>query len=259
MPSPFPGMDPWLEDPAEWPSVHGRIIADLQSALNAVVRPKYRAVIEKRVYISDDPDRDRPVRVPDVQVQLDRPAGTVQVSGLDLTQPNTLVLLRRPRLREWRIKVIEAGTKAVVTVIELVSPTNKRSESNGRASFTAKRDRVLASSANWVEIDLLRAGTPTFPRRKLPPGDYAVHVSPASIRPKSRAWSIRLPDRLPVIGIPLLPADSDALIDLQVVLADAYERGAFDAGVDYRRPPVPPLPPELDGWADALLKEKGLR
>lgn len=59
--------------------------------------------------------------------------------------------------------------------------------------------------------------------------------------------------------MPLLPPDPDAPVDLQAVLADAYERGAFDAAVDYRRPPVPPLPPELDAWADALLREKGLR
>ena len=53
MPSPFPGMDPYLEDPAHWSGVHRQIISEIQADLNSRLQPRYCVAVEERVYISD--------------------------------------------------------------------------------------------------------------------------------------------------------------------------------------------------------------
>jgi hypothetical protein len=141
----------------------------------------------------------------------------------------------------------------------LLSPANKRPGSEGWKSFVEKRDEVMGSSANWVEIDLLRAGLSLELRKRLDPHEYFVHVSPVELRPKGRVWPIRLQDRLPTIRIPLRSPDPDAPLDLQQALDAVYERGAYDLKVDYTQEPVPPLPPELAKWSHKLLKQKKLR
>ncbi|MGH7202448.1 MAG: DUF4058 family protein, partial [Planctomycetaceae bacterium] len=69
MPSPFPGMDPYLEDPSLWPDVHHNLISEIQAVLNRAITPKYHARIEERVYISDEDDPGRAVIIPDVKVR----------------------------------------------------------------------------------------------------------------------------------------------------------------------------------------------
>ena len=56
MPSPFPGMDPYLEDPDLWPDVHANLIASIQAELNQQIAPNYVARVEQRVFISDEND-----------------------------------------------------------------------------------------------------------------------------------------------------------------------------------------------------------
>jgi hypothetical protein len=251
-------MDPYLEDPAEWPGVHHRLISDIQTALNRAIRPRYIAVVEGRVYLSDEPDQDRPLRVPDVQIRR-ADDGPPPVQSPVIVEPVIVRTVRRAKLREARVEILEAGSRSVVTVIEVLSPTNKRPGSTGRGSFLRKRREVLRSAANWVEIDLLRAGEPTFPRQGVPPCEYAVHVSPVGLRPNGKVWPIRLIDRLPTVSIPLRDPDPDAPLDLQAVLDAAYDAAGFDALVDYRADPVPPLPPDLADWSSRLLDGRGLR
>ena len=93
----------------------------------------------------------------------------------------------------------------------------------------------------------------------LPAYDYLIHISRANQRPRGWVWPIRLPQRLPVIGIPLAGEDPDAPLDLQAVLTTAYERGAYDVDLNNKIDPIPPLPDEHAAWADALLRERGLR
>lgn len=262
MPSPCPGMDPYLEDPAHWPNVHARLIATIQTALNRVVRPKYLAVIEERVYVSDEPEdlpRRRAVRVPDVTVRTDaatlRPTDPVAV----IDRPVVMRTILRISRRERRVVILDPGPRSVVAVVEVLSPANKRTGSRGRAHYQRKRREVIASPASLVEIDLLRDGATLFPRPAGSPTGYAVHVSPPALRPTGNVWSIPLPARLPVVSVPLLAPDPDAPLDLQMAFTTAYEDGSFDGLVDYGHPPVPLLPPELDVWADELLKQKGLR
>lgn len=51
MPGPFPGMDPYLEDPGEWPGVHQRLITYTADTLTAVLPPEYAAVMGERLLV----------------------------------------------------------------------------------------------------------------------------------------------------------------------------------------------------------------
>ncbi len=162
-------------------------------------------------------------------------------------------------IREPFLKVVERESRQVVTVIEMLSPTNKVAGSRGRQQYLEKRADVLRSDTNWVEIDLLREGEPVIVRELYPPCEYTVHVSRKTGRPKGVVWPIRLQQRLPAVGIPLKNGDPDAELDLQPILASVYDGGAYAFKIDYGRDPMPPLPPGLARWANKPLKQKKLR
>jgi len=257
-------MDPYLEEPGLWPDVHNEIISNARALLNERLRPKYFVRIEERVYDSDENDPGRRVIVPDLRV-VERPsAASLPISpsgtaGLEVAEPVDVTILIDDEIHESFLEVIDREQRQVVTVIEVVSPTNKVSGSRGQASYMQKRQEVLHSPSHWVEIDLLRQGEAIVLREVLPACHYTVHVSRVERRPKPKTWPIRLHQRLPAIPIPLLPADGEVLLDLQTVLTTAYDRAAYDLDIDYRTDPVPPLTGADAEWADQLLKTKGLR
>jgi Protein of unknown function (DUF4058) len=164
-------------------------------------------------------------------------------------------------VHEAFLQVIDGVSRDVVTVIEFLSPVNKRRGSPGRESFEQKRREVMHSPSHWVEIDLLRGRRMLrvpIPK-KTGPHEYLVHVSRQSQRPRGVLWPIRLFQRLPVISIPLRSGDPDTRLDLQAVLDATYDRAGYDLEIDYRKEPRPPLKTELASWADQLLRSKGLR
>jgi len=261
MPSPFPGMDPYLEEPGLWPDVHHGLISQIQAQLNQRLRPKYHIRVEERVYVSDENDPGREVIIPDLRiagdVRDDRHDWTAkEIAGgyAAVAEPVVLTTLIDDEIHEAFLEVIDHQERMVVTVIEILSPTNKVSGSRGRASYLEKRQEVMTSPTHLVEIDLLRSGAAIHTRELLPPADYYVHVSRQSQRPKGVVWPILLTQRLPVISIPLRPDDEDAVLDLQDVLNSVYERAAYDLAVDYRREPVPPLNELQRRWARTVLR-----
>ena len=265
MPSPFPGMDPYLEDPARWPDVHGELIADARASLNAKLGPKYVAAMAERVYISRENDPGRRVIVPDVYVAHSpvganpwKPVGGSRSSAA-VIEPIEVTTLIEQEIHEPRIDIIDGERNVVVTVIEILSPANKVPGAQGRGSFQRKREEVMNSSANLIEVDLLREGEAFPPYEPLPPHHYRVHVSRVQKRPRGLLWPIHLEQRLPAIAVPLRGEDPDVELDLQAVLEVAYDRGAFGRRIDYRASPAPPLPPAEAAWADRVLRESGLR
>jgi Protein of unknown function (DUF4058) len=263
MPSPFPGMDPYLEAPGLWPDVHHEIISVAREILNGQLRPRYHVRIEERVYISDDDDPGRSVIIPDLRIaeRLEGQGPAFPPGGvatLEVAEPVEVTLFLDEEIREARLEVIDRQERQVVTVIEVLSPTNKIAGARGLDSYQQKRKEILASPSHLVEIDLLRAGDLPFAPWRVR-HDYLVHVSRAGRRPRAAVWPIFLPQRLPVVPIPLRPDDPDAKLDLQAVLSTAYDRAAYDLEVDYRNDPVPPLPAPSADWAARLLRDKGLR
>ncbi len=263
MQSPFPGMDPYLEAPSLWPDVHHGLISEIQAVLNRRLRPQYHVRVEERVYISNENDPGRKAIIPDLKIiQTGFSEGPISSRLGETTavaEPLIMTTLIEDEIHEARLEVIDTHQHTVVTVIELLSPTNKIAGSRGRASYEQKRQEVMTSSSHFVEIDLLRDGDHLHTRELLPTADYFVHVSRKDRRPKGYVWPIQLRQRLPVIAIPLKEGDPDAELDLQVVLATAYDRAAYDLEIDYRLEPKPCLGAGYAEWSNALLISKGLR
>lgn len=263
MPSPFPGMDPYLEDPAIWSNLHQRLITYTADALQPRIRPRYHAHIGERVYVVHPP---RSV-YPDVFVTKRQPAhvpaGHAPEAALEPDAP-VIIPLPSEEIREVFIEIIDvAHGGRVVTVIEVLSPANK-TPGKDHEQYRRKQEEVLSSEASLVEIDLLRAGqhTVAVPAHYLIPYQpwcYLVSIIRAGRQDQAEAYPITLQQRLPRIVIPLAEPDPDTVLDLQAVFDQCYENAAYADLIDYTADPKVPLAPEDAAWANRLLQEKGLR
>lgn len=262
MPSPFPGMNPYLEDPELWPGVHGRLIVAIADTLSPQLRPKYFVAIEERVYQTTGEDRLL-VGIPDVVVQ--RPPVTTNPTMPNVVavaappaQPATVTVPMPETVKERYLEVRHAGTKEVITVIEVLSPKNKRT-GEGRKAYETKRLQVLGSSTHLVEIDLLRAAEPMPILGNSIQSDYRLLVSRGERRPKADLYAFNLPSEIPSFPLPLRSEDPEPLLDLQILLSELYDRASYDLIIDYSREPVPPLSEADSAWNDALLRQQELR
>ena len=268
MPSPFPGMDPYLEEPHLWPDVHARLITGVADALTPALRPKYVARIEQDIFRAESDDEEEPTIVPDVRVEPRRSPAVV--GGGTATMPEVTPAVDvtgwvRPVLRHRYLEVREPRSRDVVTCIELVSPANKRGGSAGRRRFGERRDQATAAGVNWLEIDLLRAGKPTtrLPMRRRPHyyafSDHADPNGDEAGRSQS-AWPFSIRDPMPVVAVPLRPGERPVPLELKAALEAAYDQADYDADVDHAADPPPPaLGDEDAAWLDGLLREAGRR
>jgi hypothetical protein len=256
-------MDPYLEDPGLWPDVHHEIIGQARAFLTQAVGPNYYVRIEERVYVLSEDDPGKSLLIPDIRIG-ERPqalrGGVATPSGttLQVAEPETFMTSLEVEVHETHLVIHDRKDHGIVTVLEVVSPSNKIAGSEGRRSYEEKRSEILHSPSHWVEIDLLRRGRPVVPG-VTEPYDYIVHVSRAGKRPKGQVWRIFLAQRLPVVAIPLRSGDPDVSLDIQQVLETAYDRAAYGSTVDYRGEPEVALTAEQAAWADELLRSKGLR
>ncbi len=220
--------------------------------------------VDERVYLSSPNDPGRSLWVRDLYLtreskQRVSTSKSQNNAVLAVAEPIVAITLLDEEIHERYLQVIDTSDRSVVTVIELLSPSNKVDRAAGLESFREKRNQVMRSPAHWVEIDLLRAGVSLTLDETIPDYEYLVHVSPVERRRKGLLWPIRLSQQLPIIGIPLRPKDGQTPLDLQEILDTAYDRAGFDLGIDYKKEPVPPLGKAWKGWADRWLREKGLR
>lgn len=250
MPTPFPGMDPYLEHPVLWEGVHARLIVALANQLQPRLDPRYVASVEERVFI-EGPQR----RVPDVWIQkLPEAQGTLAVAG---TEADTAIVLEveELELHETRVEILDAynGMK-LVALIEILSPTNKAA-GPGRESYVAKQQETLARDCHLVEIDLLRRGRhvlsiPEWRAQTLQPYDYLTCVSRWPQRNRYELYPSRLRQRLPRVRIPLAESDPDVTLDLQAAFERVYDEGRYMRRVRYDVPCEPPLDAADQQWAD---------
>ncbi|MDZ8222604.1 DUF4058 family protein [Nostoc sp. ChiVER01] len=258
---PFPGMNPYLEDPELWPGVHGRLIVAIADYLSPQLRPKYFVAIEERIYQTTGDDKLL-VGIPDVIVQNSQAAINPKIPNIAVAtpaiKPKTVTVPIPEIVKERYLEVRKVGTKEVVTVIEILSPKNKRT-GEGRNAYEIKRQRVLGSLTHLVEIDLLRVGEPMLVFGNGTQNDYRILVSRAENRPQSDLYAFNLQDIIPAFSLPLQAGDSEPLVDLQSLLAGIYDRASYDLVIDYSKEPVSKFPEENVVWANALLREKGLR
>lgn len=259
MKSPFPGMDPYLERPSLWWGFHTRLIGTISRMLIPQVRPSYWVDVEDRVYV-DFEDEGRRAIGPDVFI-LPRPGEPRRVSPSATAASPTAVVdapIALP-IREHSLKILRHADHEVVTIIEILSPTNKRTGGAGRGVYLAKRSDVLCSSTHLVEVDLLRQGARSPVRGELPACDYVALVHRTPDRPRAEVFAMSLREPLLVLPIPLAAGDPDVALDLGEAVRVTYEEGGYDLELDYAGDADPPLAGESTTWAAEVLKKSGAR
>jgi len=261
MASPFPGMDPYLEQ--YWRDVHASMIIYARDQLQGNLPDDLRARVEERVIVEPGEGDLRNV-YPDVRVvqRGHGPSAAVATeTDVAVTEPIILHLEDEP-VTETFIEIIDIGSgKRVVSVIEVLSLANKL-PGDGQDKFRQKREELKTGGVSLVEIDLLRSG-----QRRLGVPYYRIpvtHRTPYQVCVR-RGWQptaveiypVPLRHRLPTVKVPLRKTDTDVPLDLQTLIEQCYHNGGYDADIDYRRPTDPPLSPEDESWADELLQSQG--
>jgi hypothetical protein len=256
MPSPFPGMNPYLEQEEIWHDFHQSFIPLLREALAPQVRPKYIVKLEEHLYIHELPASQRYLLGrADLAVVPSSSASGSSAPTATLAAPTSTLLPTAVDLeRQSYLEIRDRRSRELITVLELLSPTNKKPGPD-REQYLAKRRHLLHSPVHLVEIDLLRGG-PRLPfEQELPACDYYVLVSRAEERPRAGLWPVRLEERLPVIPVPLRSPDADARLDLQELLHRLYDAAGYEDYL-YTGSPQPPLTPEQQAWARQFLPQR---
>jgi len=268
MPSPFPGMDPWLESPGVFPDFHNSLIGYLREAINALLPPPFYTAIATRVYMEEavqlyEPDVD--VLLPsDREHELSNGNAVATLSVTDL-----LKVAKTPRpeveMTEWFLEVRTAGDRErLVTSIEMLSPSNKAYGKTGRGMYLAKQLELCTSGVNLVEIDLLRRGAHatlaslTELRRKAGRFDYHVCVTTTEDDESSFVAPFFLEQPLPVIPIPLTQGVPAIPLDLRSAFTRTFDAALYSRRLRYQEPCDPPLTTEQQAWAEGILREKGV-
>jgi hypothetical protein len=228
-------MNPYLENPELWSAVHSRLIVAIADELVEHLSEKYRVEVEKRVYFSSD-DGSVLVGIPDVSVATSRSAQTTTGTvTLPLpVQPETVTVPLAEEVTERYLEIREVATGMVVTVIELLSPKNKR-PGEGRMAYLRKRNQVLASVSHLVEIDLLRGGQP-LPITSGHASDYRILVSQADRRPMADLYGFNLRQPIPSFPVPLMPGEEAPILELQPLLNRVYKKGRYHLAISYDCP-----------------------
>lgn len=229
MPSPFPGMDPYLENAKLWPAFQHQLLACLYQILLPGLVDRYRARVGTRAYVSE---------------------------------MALFTSIIREQYAEEFIEIRNRSDGKLVTLLEVVSPANKTTPA-GRQAYLDARQAAVHQRAGIVEIDLVMQGKPTltYSRDGLPEYDHAVTVTRANAPDRYEIYTATLQKRLPKFKLPLAADDRDALLDLQAAFTRAYDLGSFANQINYQAPPPPdvPLTDAYKTWAAELLKQMKLR
>lgn len=252
MPSPFPGMDPYLEQAGVWSQVHTELIVDIRRFLTPILRPKYRVDMEQRNYLAVAPPDDL-VGEPDVIISVDNPSLTAPTTAMTSVVPLVGVLPVPEEIKERYLEIRSVDTREVVTVIEILSPVNKRA-GEGREQYEEKRKEILGSRTHLIEIDLLRAGR-AMPMTVSEENHYRIVVSRARWRPSADFYLFSVRQPIPDIPVPLLRGDAEPVIKLNQILHELYDQSGYDMDIDYAKTPPAPTFSKADAeWIRALTQ-----
>jgi hypothetical protein len=244
-------MNPHLESPAIWHGFHQRLVTAIADELTAQVRPNYIVLLEEQIYLHELTEETRsPAGRADVAL-AERRGGAVQSGSATLEAPvigRIVDALDEERL--GYIEIRDRFSRELVTVIELLSPANKRPGPD-REQYLSKRRKLLRSTAHLVEIDLLRAW-PRMPVDKSPECDYLILVSRAERRPDVDLWPLGLRAPLPDVPVPLHSPASVAL-ELQSLVHEVYDAAGYEDYL-YETAIDPPLALAYTAWVSEVLK-----
>lgn len=260
--NPFPGMDPWLEDC--WPGFHLLLTSVITSKLGRQLPDDLLVTAEEMISIGDAEDKIRP----DVSVSEESwktgipPSWSPEMdSALEKTVTQPLLVMVPPVKHRW-LEILTT-TGHLVTVIEIISPTNK---AGGREFYRNKRKALLKARVNVVEIDLLRGGQMLVDvdgdwwdnHARTHRHDYITCVSRGQVDEQREVYPSLLKDSLPTIRVPLRPGEKDVILDIQEAVNEAYDLGQYWKR-DHRHEPRLLLQEGDAIWAEALLCENGFR
>jgi hypothetical protein len=259
MPSPFPGMDPYLE--AHWGDVHTRLVMYGSDQLQVQLPRELHARVEERVSV-ELPTNGWPI-YPDIHVLEPKRGKRLRKSASNghaaaLAAP--LIVEKETEVTDRFIEIRDASSgHKLVTVIEILSPSNKYA-GPARDQYLEKRWELDKGRVGLVEIDLLRAGPRPFPfHADLLPADYLTPyhawVCRGWVPNKAEVYRMPLQERLPAIAIPLRQTDKDVALDLQALIDECYRNGRYENDLDYQHDPDPPLTTPHARWADSLLRK----
>jgi hypothetical protein len=245
-------MDPFIESQM-WEDFHTEYVTVLRDLLVPQVRPQYTVGLERYVYVTREDEEVVSVIAPDALV-ADTDHGWRESAATTATVTLRPVKHRipLPRRRQAFLVIRTRRRDTVVTVIEVLSPWNKKPET-GVAEYLAKRANVLQSTANLVEIDLLRGGARLPTVEPLQPGDYYAFISRPTLRPDVDVYAWTLRDPLPTLPIPLAEDDPDVPLDLQAAFSTTYDRAGYDYSLDYDEKVRPSLSKRDAQWLKACL------
>ncbi|MEM6251524.1 MAG: DUF4058 family protein [Cyanobacteria bacterium P01_D01_bin.156] len=256
MPSPFPGMDPYLEGYL-WSDVHSALANKIRQHLTPLLRPKYTARLE--VYLAEDafPEGEIGILYPDVEVLESSKRPTTEIApGSTLTITPAQLSLPIPQAVQVRLTTVEIRDTAknrLVASIAILSPVNKREP--GLTTYRQKRQRLYQANVHLLELDLLRRGTRPFAQPRLPKVSYCISLTCAKAK-QMQIWPVELSTPLPVVPVPLQHPDPDVPLDLQAILTAIYDEAAYDLSLDYEQAPPPPAlnKAEMD-WLQEQLQD----
>lgn len=254
MTSPFPGMDPYIESSDHWGDFHTSFIVALRAELNGQLPENFVADIDLYVWSREPQEGETSLLEPDVYVReaIRRVPGKPRRSLPKVAQM-TVTFPRKVRRRQRYLRIVDRDRNRVVTAIEVLSPSNKRTGPD-REKYLAKREEYLAGNVSLVEIDLLRGG------RRLPLGnpapqarDYYVLVFRSWVFPRAQLLTFSMRDPLPEIPIPLDADVPEIHLPLRPSMDRAYEDGRYASSLRYQRPLVPRPRGEDASWVRDLL------
>jgi hypothetical protein len=227
MASPFPGMDPYLEEDKLWPSFHHHFISCLYQTILPGLVDRYRARVGQRKYA---------------------------------TEMALFTSIIREDHEEEFIEVRQRGDGRLVTLVEVLSPANKTTP-EGRQNYLAKREEARDARCNLVEIDLVLQGQSLvdYSRDGLPEWDYAVTVTRATQPERHEIYTSTLQKRLPRFRLPLAADDRDTVLDLQATFTRCFDQADFAAQIDYSRDPMTRVTDDHRKWLQDYLEQKNLR
>ena len=242
MPSPFPGMDPYLEG-SLWPDVHQRLATEISDVLTPRLRPRYVARLAVATLYDQSPEHEIGILYRDVEIIQRR--GIKPVSSGNIPVKETIRPISRAltvpildfSVRVANVEIYDRQLNQLVTSIEILSPVNKREPGLGK--YRQKKRQLQEAGVHLLEIDLLRRGQrPTF-MPGIPDTPYLITLTRAEALAMD-VWPVRLQDELPVVAVPLRPPDADIPLDLGEVLIHIYDKAAYDLTLDYTQSPPPP-------------------
>jgi len=234
--NPFPGMNPFLEDPAYWPDFHARFITYLSDAIAEHLPDAYESRIDESVRLVQMSPEKIKLFYPDIAVSQESsaPASTSRKSGNSaILEPHVLPQELFEEVRETNIEILHRPERDLIAVIELLSPANKVGD--GFRQYLAKRNTLLREQVHLLELDFLLQGERLPLLKQLPKGDYYAFLTRATNRAHCEVYALSMRQKLPTLPIPLRTPDADLHVDLQRVFDEAFQRGRYGRSLDYAR------------------------